>query len=260
MKKILVIDDSPIIRKIMHQYIQILGYECDQAESGMQAMEQVKNNDYVLIFTDIHMPQMDGFVTSKNIREIEDSLHKQHAPIIAITGTLLEEYTDKYKIYGINDCIRKPVEKSNILEILAKFVESKELRLSPTEPAETQSANDNLIPINLKQVVSEFSGDRKMVVDILKEFLEISGEQIQQIKQAVVKGDYQIVKNLSHSIKGGSANLCAPLLSAAAKDLEMMVISGHNEDAKHLVNKLVREHICLQDYYRKVICNENNDC
>ena len=79
--RILVVDDEPDIRNILHILLSSRGYEVDEAENGLRAVELVRAQpDYDLIILDIMMPGMDGVAACAEIR--------QHsvAPILFLTA------------------------------------------------------------------------------------------------------------------------------------------------------------------------------
>ncbi|WP_457624930.1 chemotaxis-specific protein-glutamate methyltransferase CheB [Persephonella sp.] len=68
MKKVLIVDDSSVVRKILSQIISQLGYSVDTAKDGEEAVEKILNNDYDLVTLDIHMPVKNGLEVLKEIK------------------------------------------------------------------------------------------------------------------------------------------------------------------------------------------------
>ena len=105
-EKILVVDDSTIIRLQLRKHLQLEGYEVIEAANGREALEIIDNNFSLrLIITDIQMPEMDGFELIQAIRE-------RHLPavyIIVITGTADRESLIKSLHLGANDFLSKPI-------------------------------------------------------------------------------------------------------------------------------------------------------
>ena len=66
--KILIVDDEVNIRKVVREYAEFEGYEVEEAEDGMQAIEIIKKKDFDLIILDIMMPRLDGFSSCKEIK------------------------------------------------------------------------------------------------------------------------------------------------------------------------------------------------
>ncbi|WP_245688494.1 PAS domain-containing hybrid sensor histidine kinase/response regulator [Vibrio sonorensis] len=68
---ILVVDDQPTNRDVISRQLSYLGFECQMAEDGKDALNQWQNSDFDLILTDCHMPVMDGYELSRSIRQQE---------------------------------------------------------------------------------------------------------------------------------------------------------------------------------------------
>jgi len=69
MKKVLIIDDSVTVRMYHKQILLGGGYEIDEAENGMEALEKVSQKEYDLFIVDINMPILDGYSFVKRLRE-----------------------------------------------------------------------------------------------------------------------------------------------------------------------------------------------
>ena len=68
MYKLLIVDDEPAIRTLIAKYAVREGYECEEAENGMEAVEKCKQNNYDLVILDIMMPELDGFSAGRQIK------------------------------------------------------------------------------------------------------------------------------------------------------------------------------------------------
>jgi PAS domain S-box-containing protein len=116
--RILVVEDNPMNQKIARMMLNKLGYECETADNGKEAIEKIKktNNEYTLIFMDMQMPVMDGIeATQLLVKEYESNL----PPIIAMTANVMAE--DKQKCFdaGMVDFIAKPVQVDELKKVIA---------------------------------------------------------------------------------------------------------------------------------------------
>ena len=80
-KKILIVDDSLTVRMYHKQILEKEGFECDEAENGMEALEKAQMTPYDLYIVDINMPVLDGYSFVKRLREGEGHL----APVIMVS-------------------------------------------------------------------------------------------------------------------------------------------------------------------------------
>ena len=77
-KKILIVDDSLTVRMYHRQILEKSGFECDEAENGMEALEKAQLGEYDLYLVDINMPVLDGYSFVKRLREgtLKPLIHK----------------------------------------------------------------------------------------------------------------------------------------------------------------------------------------
>lgn len=109
MKRLLVVDDEEKIRLVIRKYAEFEGYEIEEAENGMKAIQMCRQKDFDLIILDIMMPELDGFSTCKEIRKEKD------IPVIMLSARG-EEY-DKIHGFelGIDDYVVKPFSPKELM-------------------------------------------------------------------------------------------------------------------------------------------------
>ena len=107
--KILIVDDEERIRMVIREYCQNNNYVTEEAESGKEALQKIKNKDYDLLILDIMMPEMDGYTMLKEL-PIERRL-----PTIVLSARG-EEY-DKLTGFdlGIDDYVTKPFSPKELM-------------------------------------------------------------------------------------------------------------------------------------------------
>jgi len=144
----LVIDDTKLNRELLKVMLRRLGLEADVAANGAEALRMAAQNRYGIIFTDLEMPEMDGFTTAMGLRNQE--LLGQHTPIVAVSALTASGTREKCIAAGMDDYITKPVYlpalKSAIEAVLPQFVASQSappfpIRSTPT-PVSSQPTNE----------------------------------------------------------------------------------------------------------------------
>ncbi len=107
--KLLIVDDEAGIRQLITKYAVYEGYEVDQAENGMQAVDMVRGGSYDLVILDIMMPELDGFSAAREMRK------HSTVPIILLSARG-EEY-DKIHGFeiGIDDYVVKPFSPKELM-------------------------------------------------------------------------------------------------------------------------------------------------
>ncbi len=118
--KILVVEDNSINQKVIDRILRKLGYECDMAANGIEALKLIKesNNSYSLIFMDLQMPVMDGLEATQKIHKTYGT---KACPIVAMTANVLSEDKERCFDVGMCDFVGKPIQIEKIKEILEKF-------------------------------------------------------------------------------------------------------------------------------------------
>jgi diguanylate cyclase (GGDEF)-like protein len=108
--KVLVVDDTEPMRKLITTLLSQKGHQCVTANNGLEALDKIKEAKFDALITDIVMPEMDGIALTKKL-----SNHYQNLPIMVMTG-----YTEKYSAEtaiasGAREFIDKPFSVSEFL-------------------------------------------------------------------------------------------------------------------------------------------------
>jgi len=126
--KILVVDDSKVMRSIVKMLLEKGGYEVCEAENGTEALTTLlKNKDIDLVSLDVDMPVMNGFETCRHIRmnpDLPDSL--KHLPILFVTSRDSLEDRRKGFDLGASDFLSKMEIESKMLETIDRILHLEE--------------------------------------------------------------------------------------------------------------------------------------
>jgi two-component system chemotaxis response regulator CheY len=111
MGKILIVDDSVTVRLYHKQILQSGGFEVDEAENGMEALEKVSETEYDLFLVDINMPILDGYTFVQRLRE---DIGFSKIVIMISTEAEIQDKTQAYSS-GANYYKVKPVNTNDLL-------------------------------------------------------------------------------------------------------------------------------------------------
>lgn len=112
MKRILIVDDSPTIRKLIGYVLRKKAYATEEAEDGMDAMEKLSSSEIDLVIVDLNMPNMDGISFVKNLR---NSYYNLDLPVIMLTTTSDTDLKNEAYEAGVNMFLNKPVQPDILL-------------------------------------------------------------------------------------------------------------------------------------------------
>jgi CheY-like chemotaxis protein len=115
--KCLVVDDVKISRRMMRRCLELLGWECEEAEDGKQAVEKCKKKIYSLVLMDNVMPNMTGVEAVNAIRKAGG----ERQVIFGITANALAEDMDEFKLAGCNEVLTKPLNFKNFKLLLDQY-------------------------------------------------------------------------------------------------------------------------------------------
>ncbi len=110
MTRILITDDEAKIRELIVKYARHEGFDTDEAENGMEAVEKCEREHFDLVIMDIMMPELDGFSAVKEIR-------KTHPDLPCIMLSALGEEYDRIHGFdvGVDDYVVKPFSSKELM-------------------------------------------------------------------------------------------------------------------------------------------------
>lgn len=118
MKKILIVDDNELNRKLLRIALQAKGYDICEACNGNEAVTEAMDNYPDLIFMDIDMPVKGGIDALTDIR---NSSKLKHIPVIALTAYAMKGDKDRLLKEGFDDYISKPVSIESLPEKIERL-------------------------------------------------------------------------------------------------------------------------------------------
>jgi signal transduction histidine kinase/ActR/RegA family two-component response regulator len=115
----LIVEDNIINQKVLNKLLEKINIKSDIANNGKEAVLLYQENDYDMIFMDLHMPEMDGFEATAKIKS-SLKYQKLSTPIIAVTASAFDEDKVKAISNGMDDFITKPIVLKNLEETIIK--------------------------------------------------------------------------------------------------------------------------------------------
>ena len=118
-RSILLIEDNKINQEVVQDLLEMFGAEVTVAGDGLQGIQLLHGQPFDLVLMDIHMPNMDGFEATAEIRKDPKFMH---LPIIALTANALEGDLERCLAAGMNDYIAKPIHPDQMFSTLARHL------------------------------------------------------------------------------------------------------------------------------------------
>ncbi|WP_419147668.1 response regulator [Pseudoalteromonas 'SMAR'] len=115
--KVMVVEDNEIYREMIAKILRDEGHKVESVGSGLDAIKKLRKQRFSMVFMDLFMPELDGYNTTKNVRNIP---HCKKLPIVALTSNKNKDIIRKWASLGLTGYITKPSTKSAILKAVDK--------------------------------------------------------------------------------------------------------------------------------------------
>lgn len=238
-RRILIVEDNIVNQKLAVRMMEKLGYQPDVVENGQEALTALAKGDYAAILMDCQMPIMDGFETTRCIRNGEAAVASHdspggspnrsdtslqstpHIPIIAVTANAMQGDRERCLATGMDDYLAKPIKLDELRNTLARWISmppdavvTGKHKLIPTTADPTRGIFD---PAKMYQNIG---GDSELFAQLVCLFLDRYQIMLADIRTALADADSVTVERMAHTFKGTAGNLCASEVALTAGRLE----------------------------------------
>lgn len=206
---ILVVDDNDINRKVLKKYLSLTKCLVDVAKDGEEAIFMTENKLYDAILMDHIMPDVDGIMAMKRIRESKTNRNRE-TKIIAVTANTLGDMKARFIQSGFDDYIAKPINFNYLISVLQQI-------------HGTSVTKQEEVIIDVALGLENCINDREMFYEIVEEFAEQTEENITELKRFLVEEDYEKYKVLVHALKNNAHTIGSLSFSEHSKSHEYAV-------------------------------------
>src|SRR5450830_644241 len=140
LRKVLVVDDDAVVGKSFNRVLSNKGYIVTTAQNAHDALKQIREQEFDVVFADIKMPGMDGVELAERVKA-----SRPWTPVVIITGYGTTENEVRAKAAGVSDFMRKPLSPEMIEESAAHALLQPALTVVPTpqaSPAEQRQVEE----------------------------------------------------------------------------------------------------------------------
>ena len=249
--RVLVAEDNQVNQKVAVKMLVKLGYRADVVADGVEAVEAVSRIPYAAIFMDVQMPRMDGHEATAEIRRKEAvEPTGRRTPIIAMTANAMQGDRGKALQAGMDDYVPKPVKPEELQAALERWVSSQASSqpgtgapVTDAEPTisdgeEVASLDENVLAA-LGQL--QRAGGSDILDELIGLYLRDTPAQLVALREAVEAGEAGTVKTIAHTLKGSSASMGVPRMTAGCSELQDVSASGDLYGAPELLYRLEQE-------------------
>lgn len=228
--QLLVVDDHPINRKLLSRQLLQLGLKSNMAENGAIALEMWRKGQYALIITDCHMPEMDGYALTRQIRILETQSGMLHTPIIAWTANALEDERVRCLETGMDAVLIKPSSVQQLREVLSRWLIA--------EPSNQRFNTGSFMVMVDFSELGNIATSRQDQVEILHEFQAQNWKDIADLNEVLKLEDLAGIHRAAHRIKGASRMVGALALEKVCEKIEAAAKQQRIKEAQEAASTL----------------------
>jgi CheY-like chemotaxis protein len=247
---VLLADDNRVNQKVALGALKRLGLTVDVANNGEEAVAAWAAGIFDLILMDCQMPVMDGYQAAREIRARETRANR--TPIIALTADAMKGTEQLCREAGMDDYLTKPIDRDRLSEVVNRYLSPSPgpAALAENRELNADSAAASIAPVDWERLMLTADNDRDFAGELVQLFIESGDSVLQDIRDALERGDMAALGRAAHSLKGSSANMCASLASEAAARLESAARAGVTEDVAKLELQVRAETLRAMEYLR----------
>ena len=218
---IMVVDDNDINLRLAEIFLRKLKMNVTTASSGTQAVDYAQLNTFDIIFMDLHMPEIDGYETTKRIREIT---HGKQPVIIALTANALPIEREKVLQSGMNGILIKPVNDIIFQKVINQWILKDSFSIDDFSEINTVTADINEKTIFSIELAKEFTGNNEELAYELLSMLQAElDDYTSAIIAAVKNNDQEALRVQVHKLHGASRCCGTSALKEASSNLENLI-------------------------------------
>ena len=247
--RILLAEDNEVNQEVALGMLELVGCRVDVVKNGREAVNKVSEERYDMVLMDCHMPDMDGFEATGEIRrreKVEDG--NIHIPIIALTANVEKGVEEECKTAGMDAYLSKPFSQDQLHRILSQWIDQDEEPVvlkavaQSTAPNEREETEKLLKQDALNKIRAlQRPGSPNILNKIINLYLKNSRDLMQSIVESIDRVDSASLQEAAHSLKSSSANLGAVKMAELCKELEYMGREGEAYSAALLLDSIKAE-------------------
>ncbi|MCH9736744.1 MAG: response regulator [Actinomycetia bacterium] len=221
-RTILVADDNTTNQLLVEAQLKKLGYKCDVASNGAEALERLESGRFDAVLMDCNMPVMDGYEATRRIRARERGTGVR-LPVLALTASAMDANRDACERAGMDGFLTKPLLLSELATELTHFLGTGEADGSTPEAdagdSEPTESNAHILDeAHVDRLWEELGADP--LHKVVSTFTAEMPRRLAELSRVAALGDSDAVRRSAHALRSPSAMLGAAALADRLRVVE----------------------------------------
>lgn len=273
--QLLIVDDNPVNRKVFINLLKETMVNIDEASSGAECLEKIREKKYDVIFLDHMMPDMDGVETLHHMKEETDHFCVG-IPVIALTANAISGAREMYLAEGFDSFVSKPVDPEKLETLLMKMLPADKLtyckkKADKEDDGELTAADPVLCRVDGIDwdYALLHTKDWKVLRATVKDYyamIDSEAAALQDMLDQLLRADREEDKNRAlgqyrikvHAMKSSAALIGAVSLSGVARLLEYAARDGHRDDVISLTPLFLERWKSYKELLKPCACEEGS--
>ncbi len=233
-KTLLIVDDEPFNRTLLRSMFHGVNITLIEATNGLEALEQLKNNDIDIVLLDVRMPEMNGHELREKMAEMETL---DQIPVVGLTATLNPEKRQRMLDSGWTEVLTKPVNPEEIRRILYQIYKDK-------------SMGTQLDDADFKSLQKLTNNNDSFYKELLQTFVNSTENGLIKMRDLAAEENWDAASELAHQLAAPFKHFGAHNCYSTLKDIERMgketkvdpaikeSMEAFEEQAKHIITQV----------------------
>ena len=235
-RRLLVVDDNQLNRRLASTLLAKRGHQVDEAENGQEALNAISSQKYDMVFMDIQMPVLDGLSAVKEIR-LKPEKYGEGLPVVAMTAHALPGDQEIFLNAGMTAYISKPFKPHELIAVAEDYFKSK-----TDDSSENNGGKIVAAELDRSAILENFMDDEELLFESIDLFLERVDARMNSLRESVAAKNPDVIMPEAHTIKGMIGIFSTGAAFEASKKIEMKgrekQIDGVEEDLAELEKEL----------------------
>ena len=224
---LLIAEDHAVNRTVLRHQLDIIGFEADFAEDGIQALKRFRATRYGLVLTDLNMPGMDGYELTRAIRRHEAQAGDPRVPIVALTANVMQGEPERCRAAGMDDFAAKPTTIPFLAAKLRHWLAHLDWSSGSDAPADANALVTGLDgAVDLAVLAEVTGGDAELAASLVGDFITSTLVDLEALDDALEDAALDEVRRHAHRIKGAARIVGANAIAAVAQQIETAAAAG----------------------------------
>ena len=232
---ILLVEDNEINQEVALEFLKLGQFKVDIANNGVECLERLNEKDYDCVLMDIHMPEMDGFEATRQIRAMP---RYTDLPVLAMTANVMDVDVEESLAAGMNAHIAKPIVPNTLFSALLQWIEPgvRSIDVVSTDPSTSDiTLPQKLSGCDLSRALLNVNGNRVLLDRLLRDIVADHSGDLDRFKEAVASGNQSEAIRITHSLKTVFGTLGSSQLQIEFASLERQVKTSMPSSPRGLI-------------------------